>query len=431
MIITKTPFRMSFFGGGTDMESFFREYGGAVLSTTFDKYCYVNVRHLPPFFSYATELSYAKTERVNSLEEIEHPAIRNAMKMLDMHHIRLTYEADLPARSGLGTSSSFAVGMLNAFYALKGQYASKEKLAKEAIYLERVLCAEVGGWQDQIAAAFGGFNRIDFSADGYEVRPVLLSPERKRRLNGRLMMFFTGFTRFSAEIQQLNNSRNGADKLARLQEMLALVDEAEAILTDEQADLNEFGRLLDHTWKLKRGTGVAVSTDCIDALYARGIAAGALGGKLLGAGGGGFLVFYVEPEHQAAVRQQRLRELSAIGRRGNLRVCAEYQLFAVMPLFPRSSFTHRQAAMRTDHPQRGNRFEALRGMRQHVCGGQQPGEILPRLRGKDTPQTESPKREKQAFTDKNNYIASTANEYPFARNARAALWEARAFCLLG
>lgn len=223
--------------------------------------------------------------------------------MLDMHHIRLTYEADLPARSGLGTSSSFAVGMLNAFYALKGQYASKEKLAKEAIYLERVLCAEVGGWQDQIAAAFGGFNRIDFSADGYEVRPVLLSPERKRRLNGRLMMFFTGFTRFSAEIQQLNNSRNGADKLARLQEMLALVDEAEAILTDEQADLNEFGRLLDHTWKLKRGTGAAVSTDCIDALYARGIAAGALGGKLLGAGGGGFLVFYVEPEHQAAVRQ--------------------------------------------------------------------------------------------------------------------------------
>lgn len=265
MIITKTPFRMSFFGGGTDMESFFREYGGAVLSTTFDKYCYVNVRHLPPFFSYATELSYAKTERVNSLEEIEHPAIRNAMKMLDMHHIRLTYEADLPARSGLGTSSSFAVGMLNAFYALKGQYASKEKLAKEAIYLERVLCAEAGGWQDQIAAAFGGFNRIDFSADGYEVRPVLLSPERKRRLNGRLMMFFTGFTRFSAEIQQLNNSRNGADKLARLQEMLALVDEAEAILTDEQADLNEFGRLLDHTWKLKRGTGAAVSTDCIDA----------------------------------------------------------------------------------------------------------------------------------------------------------------------
>lgn len=303
MIITKTPFRMSFFGGGTDMESFFREYGGAVLSTTFDKYCYVNVRHLPPFFSYTTELSYAKMERVNSVEEIEHPAIRNAMKMLDMHHIRLTYEADLPARSGLGTSSSFAVGMLNAFYALKGKYASKQKLADEAIYLERVLCAEAGGWQDQIAAAYGGFNRIDFSADGYRVRPVLLSPKRKKQLNGNLMMFFTGFTRFSAAVQQLNNRGGGAEKIARLREMLSLVDDAEAILTDDHTDLDEFGRLLDHTWRLKRGTGTAVSTDCIDELYDKGIEAGALGGKLLGAGGGGFLVFYVQPEHQAAVRR--------------------------------------------------------------------------------------------------------------------------------
>ena len=145
MIITKTPFRMSFFGGGTDMESFFKEYGGAVLSTTFDKYCYVNVRHLPRFFDYSTELSYSKTERVTNINDIQHPAIRNAMKMLDMHEIRLTYEADLPARSGLGTSSSFAVGMLNAFYALKGKYADKKKLADEAIYLERNLCQEAGG----------------------------------------------------------------------------------------------------------------------------------------------------------------------------------------------------------------------------------------------------------------------------------------------
>lgn len=165
MIITKTPFRMSFFGGGTDMESFFKEHGGAVLSTTFDKYCYVNVRHLPRFFDYSTELSYSKTERVTNVDDIQHPAIRNAMKMLDMHEIRLTYEADLPARSGLGTSSSFAVGMLNAFYALKGKYADKKKLADEAIYLERNLCQEVGGWQDQIAASFGGFNRINFNAD--------------------------------------------------------------------------------------------------------------------------------------------------------------------------------------------------------------------------------------------------------------------------
>lgn len=302
MIITKTPFRMSFFGGGTDMESFFKENGGSVLSTTFDKYCYVNVRHLPRFFDYSTELSYSKTERVTNIDDIEHPAIRNAMKMLDMHEIRLTYEADLPARSGLGTSSSFAVGMLNAFYALKGKYASKKQLADEAIYLERVLCNEAGGWQDQIAASFGGFNRIDFNADGYTVHPVIVSPQRKQQLNNNLMMFFTGFTRFSSEIQKANKL-DDESKTKQLKQMLTLVDEAESILTDHSKDLDDFGRLLDVTWKLKRQTGKSVSTSNIDNLYDNGISAGALGGKLLGAGGGGFLVFYVTPEKQAAVKE--------------------------------------------------------------------------------------------------------------------------------
>lgn len=302
MIITKTPFRMSFFGGGTDMESFFNEHGGAVLSTTFDKYCYVNVRHLPPFFEYKTELSYAKTERVVSTDEIVHPAIRNAMKLLDMREIRLTYEADLPARSGLGTSSSFAVGMLNAFYALKGKYADKRKLADEAIYLERVLCEEAGGWQDQIAAAFGGLNRINFHAGGYEVLPIIISPERKKTLNQNLMMFFTGFTRFSSEMQKVNNV-TAKDKTAQLLEMLALVDDAEKVLVDNKSDLDDFGRLLDHTWKLKRQTGSKISTNSIDELYEKGIKAGALGGKLLGAGGGGFLVFYVTPDRRVAVRE--------------------------------------------------------------------------------------------------------------------------------
>ena len=310
MIITKTPFRMSFFGGGTDMEDFFREYGGAVLSTTFDKYCYVNVRHLPRFFDYSTELAYSKTERVTNIDDIQHPAIRNAMKMLDMHEIRLTYEADLPARSGLGTSSSFAVGMLNAFYALMGKYADKKKLADEAIYLERNLCQEAGGWQDQIAASFGGFNRINFSADGYEVLPVIISPERKKQLNNNLLMFFTGFTRFSSEVQKAN-ATNSKDKITQLKEMLVLVDEAEKILTDKFRDLDDFGRLLDHTWRLKRQTGSAVSTSSIDELYAKGIAAGALGGKLLGAGGGGFLVFYVQPEYQDSVHWA-MRELMCI-----------------------------------------------------------------------------------------------------------------------
>ena len=303
MIITKTPFRMSFFGGGTDMESYFKENGGAVISTTFDKYCYVNVRHLPRFFDYSTEISYSKTERVTSVDDIQHPAVRNAMKMLDMHEIRLTYEADLPARSGLGTSSSFAVGMLNAFYYLKGKYADKRKLADEAIYLERVLCQEVGGWQDQVAASFGGFNRINFNEDGYDVLPVIISPERKKQLNDNLLMFFTGFTRFSSDVQKANSSSSPKDKNAMLKEMYSLVDDAEKVITEKTADLDDFGRLLDHTWKLKRQTGSAVSTNSIDGLYARGIEAGALGGKLLGAGGGGFLVFYVQPEYQENVRK--------------------------------------------------------------------------------------------------------------------------------
>lgn len=302
MIITQTPFRMSFFGGGTDMPDFFNRYGGSVLSTSFDKYCYVNVRHLPRFFNYSTELSYSKIERVTDVDRIVHPAIRNAMKQLDMHEIRLTYEADLPARSGLGTSSSFAVGMLNAFYALKGKYADKKRLADEAIYLERVLCNEAGGWQDQIAAAYGGFNRINFSAEGYEVLPVIISPERKAALAGNLLLFFTGFTRFSAEVQE-KNDLTAATKTAQLQEMLALVDDAEKVLVDKTADLDDFGRLLDHTWRLKRQTGSCVSTGSIDALYAKGIAAGALGGKLLGAGGGGFLLLYVQPERQQAVKE--------------------------------------------------------------------------------------------------------------------------------
>jgi predicted kinase related to galactokinase and mevalonate kinase len=301
MIITQTPFRMSFFGGGTDFPDFYREHGGAVISTTFDKYCYVNVRHLPRFFDYSTELSYARTERVKRVEDIEHPAIREAMKHLDMHEIRLTYEADLPARSGLGTSSSFAVGMLNAFYALKGKYADKRKLADDAIFLERVLCNESGGVQDQIAASFGGMNRINFNAEGYTVNPVIISPERKKLLNRNLMLFFTGFSRFSSDIQ-VAAEKNLKSKQNQLLEMLSLVDDAEKILTSK-TDLEEFGRLLDYTWQLKRGITDKVSTDSIDAVYSRALQAGATGGKLLGAGGGGFLLFYVDPDKQENVRK--------------------------------------------------------------------------------------------------------------------------------
>jgi D-glycero-alpha-D-manno-heptose-7-phosphate kinase len=300
MIITKTPFRMSFFGGGTDIPEFFNKHGGAVISTTIDKYCYVNVRHLPRFFEYTTELSYSEIERVSRLRDIKHPAIREAMKLLDMHEIRLSYEADLPARTGLGTSSSFAVGMLNAFYCLKGKYADKKKLADDAIHLERGLCSEAGGWQDQIAAAFGGLNRIDFSEGRYDVKPVIISRERKKRLNAGLMMFFTGFSRFSADIQA--ETVSGIDANAeRLAGMKEAVDEAERVLTSEDADLDEIGELLDKSWRLKRGTGGRISSGHIDALYDKGIGAGALGGKLLGAGGGGFLLFYVPPAKRGAV----------------------------------------------------------------------------------------------------------------------------------
>lgn len=302
MIITQTPFRMSFFGGGTDFPGFFNEHGGAVLSTTFDKYCYVNVRHLPRFFEYSTHLTYSREEKVSSLEQIQHPAIRNAMQWLDMHELRLVYDSDLPARTGLGTSSSFAVGMLEAFYALKGQYADKRKLADDAIHLERVLCAEAGGIQDQIAASFGGLNRIDFSADGYSVKPVIISPERKSLLNDNLMLFFTGFSRFSSDIQK-DTEKSMKDKTSQLLEMYKLVDEAEKILTNKNADLDEFGRLLDYTWNLKRGISSGISTGSIDEQYDKAKKAGAIGGKLLGAGGGGFLLFYVPKEKQESVKE--------------------------------------------------------------------------------------------------------------------------------
>ena len=301
MIISKTPFRMSFFGGGTDVEDYFKENEGAVISTTFDKYCYVHVRHLPRFFSYSTELSYSQLERVNSVNEIKHPAIREAMKLVNMHEIRLTYEADLPARSGIGTSSSFAVGMLNAFYALKGKYIDKKTLADKAIYLERVLCKEYGGWQDQIAASFGGFNRINFKDNTFEVNPIIISSERKKKLNDNLMMFFTGFTRFSSDIQKTIIKDSNSKRHSNLRKLYTLVNEAEHILTDSSVNLDEFGRLLDFTWQLKRNTSSAISSDTIDEIYLRGLSAGALGGKLLGAGGGGFILFYVPPSYQENV----------------------------------------------------------------------------------------------------------------------------------
>lgn len=302
MIITQTPFRMSFFGGGTDYPEFYNEYGGSVISTSFDKYCFVTVRHLPRFFDYSNQITYSVIERTNTVDEIEHPAVREAMKFLDMHELRIVYEADLPARSGLGSSSSFAVGLLNAFHALKGEYCSKKQLALEAIHLERTLCQESGGVQDQIAAAYGGFNRINLSSDGFDVTPVIIPIDKKQKLNENLMLFFTGFSRFSSDIS-VEQKRSMKSKISQLREMCSLVNTAEEILANKKDNLDEFGKLLNYTWELKRGLTSKVSTNTIDEIYQKGIAAGALGGKLLGAGGGGFLLFYVEREYQSSVRE--------------------------------------------------------------------------------------------------------------------------------
>lgn len=301
MIISKAPFRMSFFGGGTDYQPFFEENGGSVISTTFDKYVYVTVRHLPPFFDYSTQLTYSKIERVKRVEDLEHPLVRNAMKYLNMHDLHIAYDADLPARSGLGSSSSFAAALLQSFHALKGHYTSPEKLARESIYVERVLCNESGGWQDQIAACYGGLNRINFKGNSFEVQPIIISNERKEQLNENLMLFFTGFTRFSSDIARAQ-AKSVQEKHQELLEMLSLVDEAERVLESKDGDLDEFGCLLHHTWQLKRGITSQVSTSELDLIYEKARQAGALGGKLLGAGGGGFFVFYVPKEYQSAVQ---------------------------------------------------------------------------------------------------------------------------------
>lgn len=301
MIVSQTPVRMSFFGGGTDFPEFFNEYSGSVISTTFDKYCYVNVRHLPELFEYKSYLAYAQIEKVNSVEEIKHPAIRNAMEWLKLERIAMNYDADLPAKTGLGTSSAFSVGLLNALYTMQGITKSKRELADDAIHLERVLCDEDGGIQDQIAASFGGFNRIDFSRDGYTVRPIDFSEKRKNELNDNLMLFFTGLSRYSFQIQKTTKMMLGK-RTSELLKIRDMVDTAEKILIDGNRSLDDFGMLLNETWQLKKSISHEISTNIIDTVYEKAMGAGALGGKLLGAGGGGCLLFYVPKENQDNVR---------------------------------------------------------------------------------------------------------------------------------
>ena len=302
MIISKTPFRISFFGGGTDYPNYYLENGGSVIATAIDKFCYISVRYLPPFFEHKYRIVYSKIDNAKTIDEIEHPAVRgilqhtNCNQGLEIHH-----DGDLPARSGLGSSSSFTVGLMNALNSLNKKKCSKMDLALEAIDLEQNILNEAVGSQDQVSAAFGGFNRINFNTDGsIQVIPLTVNAETIKELDANLLLFYTGITRFSYPFAQkkINNVSKNLSLLERMKEM---VDEGQQILSDQNTSLKDFGLLMHEGWLLKRGLADGVSTTFIDEMYRSGIDAGALGGKLLGAGGGGFIVFYVEKRYQKAV----------------------------------------------------------------------------------------------------------------------------------
>lgn len=305
MIITRTPFRISFFGGGTDYPGWFREHGGAVLATTIDKYCYITCRRLPPFFEHKHRIVYSRIENVQRPEQIEHPAVRAVLQWAEVGDgLEIHHDGDLPARSGLGSSSSFTVGLVHALYALRGQMAGKEALAQNAIHIEQDLIGENVGSQDQVSAAFGGFNRIEFRRDGgFDVAPVLLPAGRREELRSHLMLCFTGLSRIASEVakSKIDNLKNRAEELHR---MRAMVDEAAGILQDVRRPITDFGQLLDASWQYKRRLSDKVSTPEIDRIYEAAMAAGATGGKLLGAGGGGFLLLFAAPERQAAIRDR-------------------------------------------------------------------------------------------------------------------------------
>ncbi len=305
MIISRTPFRVSLFGGGSDYPAWYRRHGGAVLGFALDKYCYITLRRLPPFFEHRHRIVYSRIETVRTIEEIQHPAVRHVLldRGVDFG-VEIHHDGDLPARSGLGSSSSFTVGLLNAIYAWRGQMATKRELAAEAIRIEQTVIKEHVGSQDQIWAAYGGINRIDFFPDDtFGVTPLVLGSDRRQALFNNMLLFFTGFSRCADWIAE-KKIANLAAKESQLRRMVELVDEAVAILTHGNHTLDGIGGLLHEGWMLKRSLAEAVSTAAIDEIYATARAAGAIGGKLLGAGGGGFILFYVPPERQAEVRQR-------------------------------------------------------------------------------------------------------------------------------
>lgn len=303
MIITRTPFRISFFGGGTDYPTWFREHGGAVLATSIDKYCYITCRRLPPFFEHRHRIVYSYIENVREISEIKHPAVRavfgwaNVTDGLEIHH-----DGDLPARSGLGSSSSFTVGLIHAIHALSGKLTEQRQLASEAIHVEQRVIGEHVGSQDQVSAAVGGFNLIQFNRDeSFDVTPVTVGEGRLFELQSHLMLFFTGISRFASDIAKtkIDNLLKKTSDLIRMREM---VDEGIAVLSDKDKPIHMFGELLHEGWMRKRSLSSMVSNSYIDSLYEEALKNGALGGKLLGAGGGGFLLLFVPPQRKENVR---------------------------------------------------------------------------------------------------------------------------------
>ena len=305
MIISRTPFRISFFGGGTDYPVWYNEHGGATLATSINKYSYITCRYLPPFFEHKSRIVYSKTETVHDITEIQHPAVRATLGFMEIERgVEIHHDGDLPAKTGLGSSSSFTVGLAHALYALKGKIVTKRQLALDAIHIEQNLLKENVGAQDQTSAAFGGFNKIKFGGPQViEVSPITLNQKKCRDLQDHLLLYFTGFSRIASEIagEQIKKTPDKQTELFRMREM---VDEAIDILNGGDTDISDFGRLLHESWTIKRSLTNKISTPQIDSIYNEARNAGALGGKLLGAGGGGFMLFFVEPEKQSLVKEK-------------------------------------------------------------------------------------------------------------------------------
>ncbi len=305
MIISRTPFRISFFGGGTDYPVWYRENEGAVLATTIDKYCYITCRYLPPFFEHKHRVVYSKIEAVSDVSEIQHPAVRATLQFMDIQDgVEIHHDGDLPARTGLGSSSSFTVGLLHTLYALKGIMPTKTQLAQDAINIEQNILKENVGSQDQVLASFGGFNKVIFKADdSFQINPIIIDGDRLQQLQDHLMFCFTGFSRYASEVakSQIENTNNRRHELWIIRQM---VDEAIAILNNSKRDIVEFGALLHESWKLKKSLSDKITTPQIDAIYESARESGAVGGKLIGAGGGGFMLIFAKPEDQPRIKER-------------------------------------------------------------------------------------------------------------------------------